>query len=47
MGVEVGSFLQPPIGAHPLVVQGNSPFGFPGPWKIQGSAGVLDTFLGG
>ena len=42
----VGSFLQPPIGAPPLVVEGNSAFGFPGPWKNQGSVGAIDTFFG-
>ena len=47
MRVRVGSFPQPPIGASPLVVEGNTELGFPGPWKSQGSAGALDRFLGG
>ena len=47
MGVGLGRFLQQPIGEPPLVVEGNSAFGFPGSWKSQGSAGVLDKFWGG
>ena len=47
LGMWVGSFLELPIGAPPLVVEGNSAFGFPGPWKSQGSAGAIDNFLGG
>ena len=46
MAVEVGSFLQLPIGIPPLVVEGNSAFGFSGPWKNQGSVGGLDNFWG-
>ena len=43
----VGSFLQPPIGASPLVVEGNGAFGFPGHWKSQGFMGALDKFVRG
>ena len=44
--VGVGTFLQLHIGVvPPLVLEENNAFGFPGPWKSQGSAGVLDKFL--
>ena len=46
MRVGVWSFFQSPIDALPLVVEGNGVFWFPGPWKSQGSAAVLDKFLG-
>ena len=45
MAVGVGSFLQPPIGEAPLVVEGNGAFGFPGPWKSQESVRALDKFF--
>ena len=40
----VGKFPQPPIGVLPLVVERNSAFGFPGPWKSLGSVGALGNF---
>ena len=47
MGIGVESFLQPTIGACPLMVEGNSAFQFPDTWKSQGSMGALDNFWGG
>ena len=45
-GWGIGSFFQLPIGACPLVVEGSSAFGFPGPWKSKGSMGALEKFWG-
>ena len=45
MGVGV-SFLQPPKGVTPLLVEENGAFGFPSPWKKSGSVGALNNFWG-